>query len=99
MVKNFFYYILRSKLYAIVPNIVVKMLLMQNELGEMRGKQMTIPQEFDLEIQYMRLVKGQGLSKIIADNQDGDEKHLKFDNKTDEDDQKGMVKLMLIKEW
>ena len=47
---------------------------MQNELGERRGKWTAILQEFDLEIQSMRLVRGQGLSKMIADNQDGNKK-------------------------
>lgn len=52
-VKKFCHYILRIKVYAIVPNPAVKMLLMQNELGERRGKWMAILQEFDLEIQPM----------------------------------------------
>ena len=43
---------------------------------------MAILQEFDLEIQPMRLVRGQGLSKMIADNQDGNEKEFKFDSET-----------------
>ena len=39
---------------------------MQNELGERRGKWMAILQEFDLEIQPMKLVRGQGLAKLIS---------------------------------
>ena len=38
VVKKFRHYILRSKVYAIVPDPAVKILLMQNELGERRGK-------------------------------------------------------------
>jgi len=53
-VKKFRHYILRRKLYAIVPDSAIKTLLMQNELGERRGKWMAILQEFDLEIQSMR---------------------------------------------
>ena len=64
---------------------------MQNELGERRGKWMAILQEFDLKIQSMRLVKRQGLSKMIVDYQDGDEKDFKFDDKTLEEDQKRMI--------
>ena len=90
-VKKFCHYILRSKVYAIVPDPVVKTLLMQNEPGERRGKWMAILQEFDLEIQSMRLVRGQGLSKMIADYQDEDEKDFKFDDDTSEDDQKRML--------
>ena len=52
---------------------------------------MAILQEFDLEIQPMRLVRGQGLSKIIVDNQDGDQKEFKFDNEIDEKDQKKKI--------
>ena len=33
-VKKFHHYILRSKVYAIVPDLIVKMLFMQNELGD-----------------------------------------------------------------
>lgn len=54
-------------MYAIVPDLVVKTLMMQNELGKRRGKWMAILQEFDLKIQSMRLVRGQGLSKMIVD--------------------------------
>jgi hypothetical protein len=52
-VKKFCHYILRSKVYAIVPDPIVKTLLMQNKLGERRGKWIAILQEFDLEIQPM----------------------------------------------
>lgn len=60
--KKFRHYILRRKIYAIVPDKEVRSLLMQSELGERRGKWMVILQEFDLEMHPMRLVRGQGLS-------------------------------------
>ena len=85
-VKKFHHYILRSKVYAIVLDPVVKTLLMQNELGERRGKWVAILQEFNLKIQSMRLVRGQGLSKMIADNHDGNKKEFKFDDEMNEDD-------------
>lgn len=66
--KKFRHYILRSKVYAIVPNPTVKTLLMQNELDERRGKWMAILQEFDLELQPMKSVRGQGLSRMKVDN-------------------------------
>ena len=47
-VKKFCHYLLRSKVYAIVLDPAIKILLMQNELGERRGKWMTIFQEFNL---------------------------------------------------
>lgn len=52
---------------------------------------MAILQEFDLEIQPMRLVRGQGLLNMIADNQDGDEKEFKYDNDINEDDQNKVI--------
>ena len=52
---------------------------------------MAILQEFDLEIQPMRLIWGQGLSKMIANNQDGNEKGFKFDSEADEDDQNKII--------
>ena len=39
----------------------------------------------------MRLVRGQGLSKMIVDYRDGDEKDFKFDDETLENDQKRMI--------
>jgi hypothetical protein len=55
-IKKFQHYILRSKVYAIVPDATVKTLLMRNELGERRGKWMVVIQEYDMEIQPMKLV-------------------------------------------
>ena len=52
---------------------------------------MVILQEFYLEIKPMRLVRGQGLSKMIVDNQVGDENKFRFDSETDVKDQKKMV--------
>ena len=52
---------------------------------------MAIIQEFDLEIQPMRLVRGQGLSKMIVDNQDGNKKGFKFNNDINKDDQNKMI--------
>ena len=50
VVKKFCHYILRGKVYVTVHDPVVKTLLMQNDLGERRGKWMVILQEFDLKI-------------------------------------------------
>ena len=47
---------------------------------------MAILQEFDLKIQSKRLVRGKGLLKMIADNQDENEKEFKFDDEIDKDD-------------
>lgn len=58
MVKKLNHYILRSKVYVIVPDPMVKSLLMQIKFGERRGKWMEIIQEYDLEIQPIKLVRG-----------------------------------------
>ena len=52
---------------------------------------MAILQECDLDIQSMRLVRGQGLSKMIMDNQIEDEKKFRFDSETNMEDQKKIV--------
>lgn len=41
-VKKFWHYILCNKVFAIVPDLAVKTLLMQNELGEWRAKWVTL---------------------------------------------------------
>ena len=50
VVKKFKHYILRNKIFAIVPDPAVKLLLIQNELGERRAKWVTMLQEYDMEI-------------------------------------------------
>lgn len=67
-INKFKHYILRSKIYVIVPNQSIKLLLMQSELEECQGKWMAILQEFDLYLHLMRLVRGQGLLQDLATN-------------------------------
>jgi hypothetical protein len=43
----------------------------QQEFGERRENWMTAIQEFDLEIKYTHIVKGQGLCKLAEKSQDG----------------------------
>lgn len=47
-IKKFRHYLLRSKVFAIVPDAAMKTLLMQNELGERRGKWVATIQEYDI---------------------------------------------------
>lgn len=42
---------------------------------------MAILHKFDLEIQPMKLVIGQGMTKMIIDNEIGDDNEIKFDDK------------------
>jgi hypothetical protein len=39
-------------------------------MGERRGNYMAVVQEFDLDIKPAKLVKGQGLCKLVAEAQD-----------------------------
>lgn len=57
-VKKFRNYILRNKVFYIVLNLAIKILLIQNELGERQAKWVTLLQEYDMEIHPMKLVRG-----------------------------------------
>jgi len=66
--KAFRTYVLHSKVIAYVPTSSVKDILVQSDSdGKRRGRLAKI-QEFNLEIRPMRLVKGQGLAKLLAES-------------------------------
>ena len=65
--KDFRVYILHSHIIAFVPNTVVKDILNQDPDGK-RGKWIAIILEYDLEIRPTKLIKGQGLEKLMADS-------------------------------
>ena len=79
-IKHFHPYLLRSHTKVIVPHTVVRALLIQKELGDQRGNWLTTLQEYDLEIKPAKLVKGQGLCKLVAEAQDP-QKNKKKDGK------------------
>ena len=54
----------------IVPYTSVLNVLIQKELGEKRAHWMTALQEYDLEINPVNIVKGQGLCQISAQSND-----------------------------
>ena len=64
--KYFRVYILHSHVIAFVPNTVVKDILNQDPDGK-RGKWIPIILEYDLEIRTTKLVKGQGLARLMAE--------------------------------
>lgn len=66
IVKKFRQYIPRNKVFAIVFDPTVKLLLMQNEMGECRAKWMNMLQEYDIEIQPIQLVRGKGLMRKMV---------------------------------
>ena len=60
-------YILHSHTIAYVPNIVFKDILSQDPDGK-RGKWIVVILEYDLEIKPTKLIKGQGLAQLMAEN-------------------------------
>ena len=67
-IKDFIVYILYSHIIAYVPNAVVKDILTQGGLDGKRGKWITTILEYDLEIKPTKLIKVQGLSKLMAES-------------------------------
>ncbi|KAH9324684.1 hypothetical protein KI387_004862 [Taxus chinensis] len=68
-VKNFRYYILNSHTVVLVPDMVVKSILTQQELGSLRGNWIAKVQEYDLDIKPTKLVRGKGLCQLMAENE------------------------------
>jgi hypothetical protein len=66
--KAFRTYVLHSKVIAYVPINSVKYILVQSNSDGKRGWWLAKIQEFDLEIKPTRLVKGQGLAKLLAES-------------------------------
>ena len=65
--KHFRLYLLKSHTKVIVPHSMVRTLLIQKEPGDRRGNLLTTLQEYDLEIKPTKLIKGQGLCKLIVE--------------------------------
>ena len=63
--KNFRTYIGYSKVIGYVPHTVVKDILSQKDCLGIRGTWVSKIQEYDLEINPTKLIKGQGLAKMI----------------------------------
>ena len=66
-IKDFRVYIHYSHIIAYVPNSVVKDILTQNGPNGKRGKWIATILEYDIEIKPTKLIKGQGLSKLMAE--------------------------------
>ena len=67
-IKDFRVYILHSHIIAYVPNAVVKDILTQDIPDGRRGKWMANILEYDLEIKPTKLIKGQGLARLMAES-------------------------------
>eukprot|EP00253_Pinus_taeda_P002011 PITA_02011 len=66
-IKDFRVYILYSHVIAYVPSAVVKDILTQEGIEGKRGKWITNILEYDIEIKPTKLIKGQGLAKLITE--------------------------------
>ena len=66
--KAFRTYVLHSKIIAYVPTSAVKDILVQADSDGKRGKWLAKIQEFDLEVKPTKLVKGQGLARLLAES-------------------------------
>ena len=64
--KDFRVYILHSHIVSYVPSIVVKDILTQRDPEGRRAKWIAVLLEYDLEIKHTKLIKGQGLAKLMA---------------------------------
>jgi hypothetical protein len=65
--KAFRIYVLQSKIIAYVPSAVVKDILIQPDIDRRRSKWIAKIMEFELEIKPTKLIKGQGLAKLLAE--------------------------------
>ena len=68
VLKDFRVYILHSHILAYVPNIAVNDVLAQTDLEGRQGKWIATLLEYDVEIKPTKLVKGQGLAKLMAES-------------------------------
>ena len=59
-------YILHSHTIAYVPNAAIKDVLVQTDPEGRRGKWIATMLEYDLAIKPTKLIKGQGLEKLMA---------------------------------
>jgi hypothetical protein len=65
--RDFRVYVLHSKVTAYVPSASMKDILVQPDIDGKRSKWIAKILEFDLEIKPTRLIKGQGLAKLLAE--------------------------------
>ena len=66
--KIFRIYVLHSKVISYVPNASIKEILTHHDSEGKRGKWIAKIMEYDVDIKHTKLVKGQGLAKLLADS-------------------------------
>ena len=65
-IKDFRVYILYSNVIAYVPNVIFKYILTQDGIEGKWGKWIANILEYDIEIKPTKLIKGQGLAKLMT---------------------------------
>ena len=60
-------YIVHAKVLSYVPSTVVKDVLTQPDIDGKRAKWISKLIEFDIEVNHTKLVKGQGLAKLMVE--------------------------------
>ena len=66
--KDFRVYVLHSHIIAYVPSNVVKRILTQPDPEGKRAKWIVVLLEYDIEINPTKLIKGQGLAKMMTNS-------------------------------
>ena len=66
--KIFRLYVLHSKILAYVPSSAVKEILAQPDSEGKRGRWIAKVMEYDVDIKPTKLVKGQGLAKLLTES-------------------------------
>ena len=66
MLKEFRVYILHSHVVAYVPSAAVKEILTRSDPDGRRAKWIVVLLEYDLEINPTKIIKGQGLAKLMT---------------------------------
>jgi hypothetical protein len=66
--KAFRIYVFHSNITAYVPSASVKDILIQPNIDGRRGKWISKILEFDLEVNPTKLIKGQGLAKLLVES-------------------------------
>lgn len=68
VIKDFRVFILHSHIITYVPNNVVKDIWTQPEPNGNRGKWIAVLLEYDMEIKPTKLMKGQGLARLMDES-------------------------------
>ena len=66
--KDFRTYVLHSKIISYVPKNAIKDILVHPDSDGRRGRWLVKIQEFDLEVKPTKIVKGQGLARLLTES-------------------------------